>query len=105
MLIVQACARHPVKTPCTMSDTKLLLLEDYKPGRSPAPDFEDLRKQLTSLPGIDSVTLTPNGRSTVFATVPTFDQRDGERLKALVNEHLRGWRVIEEQSYGLPRTF
>jgi hypothetical protein len=32
----------------------------------------------------------------VFATVPARNQREREKLKALVNEKVDGWRVIEE---------
>ncbi|MER8929191.1 hypothetical protein [Mesorhizobium sp. M0767] len=85
-----------------MPNTKLLLLQDYKPGRGITPDYQELREQLVSLPGFDNVELTPTGRSGVFATVPARNELDRERLKALVNEKVQGWRVIEEQSYDLP---
>jgi hypothetical protein len=88
-----------------MWETRLLLLEDFKPGGAREPDIEDLRRQLTSISGVDRVTLTPNGRSTVLANVPAATRPNRARLKALLNERLHGWRVIEEQSYGLPSTF
>lgn len=87
--------------------TKLLLVEDYvKEGAADTqPDVDGLRMQLLSLPGFDEVTLTPNGRSTVLASVPARNQRELDRLKTLVNERVDGWRVIEEQTYSLPKTF
>ncbi|MGO7265023.1 hypothetical protein [Rhizobium leguminosarum] len=84
--------------------TKLLLLDEHQQSR-PQNDYTELRRQLSSLPGFESVELTPNGRSTVFATVPAKNQRERERLKTLVNEKIKGWRVIEEQSYSLPSAF
>ena len=83
---------------------KLVLLKEYsKGGRD--PDLAELRRQLEKLPGFAAVKLTPNSRSTVVASVPALNQRQRQRLKDLVNEHVAGWSVIEEQSYGLPTTF
>lgn len=86
--------------------TKLLLVEDSRGARSDAqPDYQGLQRQLNDVLGLGSVELTPYGKSTVYATVPARNQRDRERVKALLNEKVHGWKVIEEQSYSLPRTF
>ena len=84
---------------------KLLLLKDYKPGQGALPDLGELRSKLRALPGFDEVELEHNGRSTVFASVPARNQRECDRLKALVNDKVDGWRVIEESSYQVPTTF
>lgn len=83
---------------------RLLLLKDYQAGM-PALDLPELRSRLQTLPGFDEVELEPNGRSSVFASVPVRNQRECDRLKALVNDRIDGWRVIEEQTYQLPTTF
>lgn len=88
----------------SIARTNLLLVEDFKPG-SAQPDVDGLRQQLSSLPGFSEIELTANGRSTVSVSVPARNQRERDRLKALVNERVDGWRVIEEQRYGLPSTF
>ena len=82
----------------------MLLLEDYKPDGE-QPDVDGLRRQLSSLPGFSEVELTPNTRSSVFVSVRARNQRELDNLKALVSEHVNGWRLVEEQSYDLPKTF
>ena len=84
---------------------RLLLLRDYQPGQGSEPDLDELHGKLRALPGFDGVELEPNGRSTVLASVPARNQRECDRLKALVNDHVDGWQVIEEQSYQVPTTF
>lgn len=87
--------------------TRLVLLEDYDrrmPNQS-TPDTEGLRKQLSSLPELGEVELAPDSQSTVIATVPMSSPRDREKVKALINEKVDGWRVIEESTYNLPKTF
>lgn len=91
--------------PSSDPHARLLLLKDYEPGEGPEPDLGELKRKLRALPGFDEVELEPNGRSTVFASVPARNQRECDRLKALVNDRIDGWRVIEEQSYQLPTTF
>jgi hypothetical protein len=85
--------------------TNLLLVNDYKPAGKQPLDIDELRRKLSSLLGLDDVTLTPYTPSTVTASVPARNQRERDRLKALVNEKLDGWHVLEEQTYGLPKTF
>jgi hypothetical protein len=84
---------------------KLLLLKDYQPHEESEPDLGELHRKLSALPGFDQVELEPNGHSTVFASVPARNQRECDRLKALVNDRIDGWRVIEEHSYQVPTTF
>lgn len=90
--------------PNTLPRTKMLLMEDFRRGAT-TPDVDDLRKKLSGLPGFSGVELTPNGLSTVAVSVPARNQRESDQLKALVNEQVEGWKVIEEQSYELPKTF
>ena len=91
----------------TPSTTRLLLIEDFDGARGVPvePDFEGLREQLTKLPGFDLVELTPCGPQSAFAAVPARNQRERDQLKAMVLERVKGWKLIEEQSYGLPKTF
>ncbi|MCO5162218.1 MAG: hypothetical protein M9939_13860 [Mesorhizobium sp.] len=87
--------------------TRLVLLEDYA-RRSPnqaSPDTADLKKKLSSLPELGEVELAPDSQSTVIATVPMKSPRDREKVKALINEKVDGWQVIEESTYNLPKTF
>jgi len=87
--------------------TKLVLLEDSS-RRSPhqaQPDTERLRLQLSTLPELSEAELVPNTPSTVIATVPMNSPRDRERVKALINNKVDGWSVIEESSYSVPKTF
>jgi hypothetical protein len=88
-----------------MARTELLLINDYKPGGKRQPDIEDLLHKLRSLPGFDDVTLTPKTRSTVTASVSARNVRERDRLKALVNELVDGWSVLEEQTYQVPKAF
>ena len=90
-----------------LPSTRLLLIEDFDGARGGAiePDLEGLREQLVKLPGFDLVELTPYGRQSVFAAVPARNQRERDRLKAMVLERVKGWKLSEEQSYGLPKTF
>lgn len=82
------------------------LLQDYKARADRRPvDLDDLQRRLSTLPGFDQVELQAHTPSTVVAKVPARNKRESDRLKALVNERLEGWRVIEEQSYSLPKTF
>jgi len=91
----------------TLPNTRLLLIEDYDGARGVEveSDLEGLREQLLKLPGFDLVELTQCGRQSVFAAVPARNQRERDRLKATVQERVKGWKLIEEQGYGLPRTF
>jgi hypothetical protein len=87
--------------------TRLVLLEDYahRVPNQAGPDTESLKKQLSHLPELGEVELAPDSQSTVIATVPMNSPRDREKVKALINEKVDGWQVIEESSYGLPKTF
>lgn len=91
----------------TPPTTRLLLIEDFDGARGVPvePDLAGLREQLAKLPGFDLVELTPYGRQSVLAAVPARNQRERDRLKAMVLERVKGWKLIEEQSYGLPKTF
>jgi len=84
---------------------RLLLLKDHEPGASIADDLDALAHDLEELLGSHDVELEAQGNSTVAASVPARNNRERERLKALVNDRLAGWRVIEEQGYRLPTTF
>ncbi len=88
-----------------MPRTELLLINERNPGVERQPDIDELLRSLRNLPGFDDVTLTPKTRSTVTASVPARNMRERDRLKALVNERVDGWHVLEEQAYQLPRTF
>lgn len=82
------------------------LLQDYKShARGQHVDMDDLQRRLSSLPGFDHVELETGTPSTVIAKVPARNKRESDQLKALLNEKLEGWSVIEEQSYSLPITF
>jgi hypothetical protein len=87
-----------------MPNAKMLVIEDYKPGLT-KPDVDGLREKLTELPDFAEAELTPKGRSSVYVSVPARNENERDRLKALINEKIDGWSVIEEQSYGLPKTF
>jgi hypothetical protein len=65
-------------------------------------DLDDLRRKLMALPDFAQVELAPDGKSTILALVPARNQMQINRLKALVNEKVTGWRVLEEQSYPPP---
>ncbi len=85
---------------------RFLLLQDFEPRADrPNIDLGDLQRRLSSLPGFAHVELEAGTPSTVVAKVPARNKRESDRLKALVNERLEGWRVIEEQRYSLPTTF
>jgi hypothetical protein len=91
--------------PIEMPRTELLLINDCKPGVRRRPDIPALLQRLRSLPGFDDVTLTPKTPSTVTASVLARNQRERDQLKALVNEQVDGWHVLEESTYDLPKTF
>lgn len=84
---------------------KFLLLNDFRTPTGSEEQLDDLRHQLKALPDFEQVELSPSGRSAVVALVPARNQRQCDRLKALVNEKVSGWRVIDEQDYELPATF
>lgn len=83
---------------------RLLLLKDFKSSSSPTM-IDDLRRQLMALPDLAHVDLEQNSKFTVLASVPARNQKQLDRLKALVSEKIKGWQVIEEQDYNLPATF
>ena len=83
----------------------LVLLRDFKPSAKPEEQLQDLRRQLEALPDFAQVQLQPNSNSTVIASVPSRNQNDTERLKALVDEKVSGWRIIDGGGYRLPNTF
>lgn len=83
--------------------TSLLLMNE--PKRGAQPDVDGLLRMLRGLPGFADVTLTAETPATVTASVPARNQNDVNRLKALVNERVDGWHVLEESAYGLPKTF
>lgn len=73
--------------------------------RGTQPDVDGLLRTLRGLPGFADVTLTAKTPATVTASVPARNQSEVDRLKALVNEKVDGWHVLEENAYGLPKTF
>ena len=84
---------------------RMLLLKDVPLPIDPERELLDLRCQLSSLPEFQDVELSQNGRSTVLLCVPAANKRKLDRLRAVANRKLRGWKVVDEQSYSLPRTF
>ena len=84
---------------------RLLVMRDTPGPISSDSDLSDLKYQLCLLPEFHDVELTQNGRSTVLAYVPAVNKRQIDHLKAVANSKLRGWKIIDEQSYGLPTTY
>ncbi|MEY2926637.1 MAG: hypothetical protein RL367_1114 [Pseudomonadota bacterium] len=80
---------------------KLRLLKEFRGAHS----FENLRQQLSALPDFAEMELEKSGESGAFATVPARNQRQQDRLKALVKDSVAGWKLIEETSYSMPTTF
>ncbi|MDB5584772.1 MAG: hypothetical protein JWR80_9948 [Bradyrhizobium sp.] len=78
------------------------LLKDFCPGEPPVTELSDLRAQLASVPDLSGVQVSPDGTSTVVATLPASNQRQKNRLTSLLTKSLRGWKVIEDSSYRLP---
>lgn len=81
------------------------LLKDFHPGEELSPQLSDLRAQLAAVPDLSGVTLSPEGTSTVVATLPATNQRQKNKLRSLLTQSLRGWKVIDDASYQLPATF
>lgn len=65
----------------------------------------DLRERVEKITGINTVEVLPRGSSTVEATLPARNAREGDRLKDLLAEQLDGWKVVEAGQYSLPQTF
>lgn len=87
--------------------TQLLLVEDLPHQRASDPStvLDELRLRLEQITGASSVEVAAQGVSTAVATLPARNARERDRLKALLSQHLDGWRVVETQQYNLPRTF
>jgi hypothetical protein len=85
--------------------SRLLLLKEAVRPIDPDSDLQDLRQQLRSMREFEGVEPIQNGRSTALLYLSATNKRHMEQLKATANQQLRGWKVIEEQSYGLPTTF
>ena len=83
----------------------MLLLKDRQLPEDFETQLDDLLRQLRMLPDFEQVELVPQGNSVVRALVPARNKRQIDHLKDLANHMLRGWHVIEEQSYDLPQTF
>lgn len=81
------------------------LIKDFHPGEGPSLQLSDLRAQLAAVPDLKSVTLSPEGRSTVVATLPAINERQRKKLRSLLAKSVRGWKVIDDASYQLPATF
>jgi hypothetical protein len=84
---------------------RLLLMKEAHGAIDPEHELSDLLTQLCSLSDFHDVELKQNGRSTVLALVPATNKRQIDRMKSVAMSKLRGWRVIDEQSYSLPTTF
>lgn len=83
--------------------TLLLLSEAALSGKG-APSLAALRKQLGKLAGLADFQLDQHGESTVELTVPARNGWERDRIKALVDTRVDGWKVIEHQSYALPKS-
>jgi hypothetical protein len=89
-----------------MAQATLLLIEDIKTGvQQEQPDVVGLREQLKDLAGFADVNVVPNGRSTAYVTIPARNQRELDRLKAVIDKQVDGWHLLEESTYSLPKTF
>lgn len=84
---------------------KLLFLKDFRPPATGNSLVEDLQLQLEKLPEFKQTKLEAKGNSMVLAFVPALNNRQVERLKSIASDKLKGWRLIDEQSYKLPTTF
>jgi hypothetical protein len=84
---------------------KILLLKEFRNKAGWEQLIEELRGKLEALPDFEHVKLAPTGESVVEAWVPARNKMQRDRLKALVNDKIDGWSVLDEQPYGLPRTF
>lgn len=82
----------------------VLLKESWLPVNAD-DELSDLRHQLCLIPEFHDMELCRNGLSTVLVFVPAANKRQVDRLKAVANEKLHGWKIIDEQSYSLPTTF
>lgn len=78
------------------------LLKDFHPRGADSSELSDLRAQLARVPDLSGVKLSPEGNSTVVATLPAANQRQKNRLKTLLSKSIHGWKVIEDSSYRLP---
>ena len=95
-------------TPAESSGTgkaRLLLMKEAHGAIEPEHELADLLSQLCSLSDFHDIELQQNGRSTVLALVPAANKRQIDRMKSTAMSKLRGWKVIDEQSYSLPTTF
>ena len=91
--------------PASGPKVKLLFLKDFRPPIEGESPVEDLRLQLAKLPEFRQTKLQPRGNSMVLAFVPALNTRQVERLKLIAGDKLKGWRLVDEQSYNLPTTF
>ena len=81
-----------------------MFLRDFDPRHGGTEPIADLSRKLRAIPGFDKAELVSSGRSTVVAYVPARGKRQQD-LKALVEDKVDGWHLIEPQSYQLPTTF
>jgi len=83
--------------------TTLLLLSDLAlAGKT--PNLAALRKKLKELMPAETFEIDPMVGSTVEITIPARNSWERDRIKGLVNAKVDGWKVIERQSYGLPKS-
>jgi hypothetical protein len=81
------------------------LLKDFHSGGEASLQLSDLRAQLEAVPDLNGATLSPEGNSTVVATLPAINERQKNKLRSLLAKSVRGWKVIDDASYQLPATF
>lgn len=84
---------------------RIRLLKDFQYLDGLEVAMVDLKKQLSQEPALEGIELSPEGMSTVVATVPARNQRQKDRFKELLGKTIRGWKVIDDGSYSLPATF
>jgi len=96
-------ARRKWMSKISEPSTTLLLLSDLAlAGKT--PNLTALRKRLKELMPSEAFKIDPMAGSTVELTIPARNSWERDRVKGLVNSSVDGWKVIEPQSYSLPKS-
>lgn len=82
---------------------KVMLLSDLAVGGKGAPDLDDLRRQLDEIMANATFEMNQLGEAAVELTVPARNTWELKKIKTLLGTEVAGWKVIEKQSYSLPR--
>jgi len=70
-----------------------------------AGHITDLKRSIAHLSGTDDVEVEAESHTTVVASVPARNQREADRLRKLMSQKLKGWKLLTPQRYKVPRTF